>query len=155
MAIANVFLTELEHEAPLTRKTLERVPDDKLDFKPHQKSFSMADLATHLTELAQWGVDVLTQDVFDLDPKNFKREPAKSRQELLELWDKKLTAMKEALHGKDDAHMSANWKLLKSKSSPLTSTGIPVTKTLPTGMSLMPRQPRIRGNTTVRFLSAV
>ena len=66
MAIANGLLAELEHEAALTRKTLERVPDDKLDYKPHDKSFSMGELSGHIANVPQWGPTTIHMDVFDL-----------------------------------------------------------------------------------------
>ena len=54
MSIAHSMLPEFDHEMANTRKTLERVPDDKFDWKPHDKSFSMGSLASHLSNLPSW-----------------------------------------------------------------------------------------------------
>lgn len=51
MATIQTFLHELESEAQTTRKMLERVPNDKYDWKPHEKSMTIRQLATHIAEL--------------------------------------------------------------------------------------------------------
>ena len=50
MAIKDAFIAELKHEASLTKKMLERVPLEKADWKPHEKSMSLGRLATHIAE---------------------------------------------------------------------------------------------------------
>src|SRR4029077_12904477 len=56
MSIAQTFLREFDHEMASTRRLLERVPVDRLAWKPHGKSKSLGELATHVTELARWGI---------------------------------------------------------------------------------------------------
>ncbi|UCC48459.1 MAG: hypothetical protein JSV41_13520, partial [Gemmatimonadota bacterium] len=60
MAINESLLMELDHQSATTRRVLERVPEDKLDWKPHERSMTMGRLATHLAELPGWGEVVLT-----------------------------------------------------------------------------------------------
>ena len=64
MSISQSLLSEFDQESTSTRKTLERVPADKLDYKPHEKSMTMGRLAQHLAEMPGWGVVTLTSDEF-------------------------------------------------------------------------------------------
>ena len=68
MAISQALLPEFDQEFANTRKMLERVPDDKLAWKPHPKSFSMGDLATHIAEVPGWMGVTIEQDSFDVAP---------------------------------------------------------------------------------------
>lgn len=58
MAIVDPLLREFDHEMPTTRRVLERVPEDRLDWKPHPRSMSLRQLATHITELPRWGLRI-------------------------------------------------------------------------------------------------
>ena len=62
-----MWLPEFDHEFAETRKSLERVPEDRFDWKPHEKSFSLHDLAAHCAEVPQWVGVTLEMDGFDLD----------------------------------------------------------------------------------------
>ena len=66
MPIVDALLPEFDHEMTVTRKLLERVPDDKFDWKPHQKSMSLGQLAQHVATIPMWGSMTLTQTEFDL-----------------------------------------------------------------------------------------
>src|ERR1044071_6500384 len=66
MPITKTIAEELEREAPVTARVLERVPTDKMDFRPHAKSKTAGDLAYHIAALPSLGVIVLKQD--ELDP---------------------------------------------------------------------------------------
>ena len=68
MKITDALLPEFDQEMTNTRKTLERVPDDKLDWKPHPKSFAMGSLATHIVNMLGWTVDTIQKDSFDIAP---------------------------------------------------------------------------------------
>src|SRR5260370_38839140 len=68
MKISEALLPEYDQEMANTRTTLERVPDDKLDWKPHPKSFPMGSLATHICGLIGWTVDIFQKDSFDGAP---------------------------------------------------------------------------------------
>ena len=75
MSIIQFLLKEMEQEAQTTRKMLERIPNDKYDWKPHEKSMSLRQLATHVAELPSWVPMVLTTDELDFasnpyQPKN-------------------------------------------------------------------------------------
>ena len=66
MSIAETFLPELEQEAAITRRVLERVPEDKLTWKPHEKSMSLARLATHIANVPGDIVDFISPEEFKI-----------------------------------------------------------------------------------------
>jgi uncharacterized damage-inducible protein DinB len=115
MSIAASMLPEFDMEMANTRKTLERIPADKFDFKPHEKSMSMINLATHIANMVDWGTTTLTQDEFDMQPPGtepYKELPASSVAELLEKFDTNATAMRAALTTVTDEAMMKGWSLL-------------------------------------------
>ncbi len=115
MSISASLLPELDQEMAGTRTTLERIPEDKFDFRPHPKSFTMINLATHITNMLGWGRDTLTTESFDVAPvggEPYKEEPAASVAELLEKFDKNLAEFREGLAKATDEEMFANWSLL-------------------------------------------
>ena len=66
MRMSDALLPEFDHEMANTRKTLERVPEDKLGWKPHEKSMTMGRLAGHIAELAGWGKTTIETDSLNL-----------------------------------------------------------------------------------------
>jgi uncharacterized damage-inducible protein DinB len=116
MSISASLLPEFDQEMANTRKALERIPDDKFDWKPHEKSWAMGGLATHLANLPIWTVFTINQDSLDLAPpsgESFTVEPKNSRQELLEDFDKNAAAARDAIAGASDEEMLKPWTLLK------------------------------------------
>ncbi|MGJ1436666.1 DinB family protein [Sphingobacterium siyangense] len=65
MSIKKSYLIELDHETKNTKRILERIPDDKLDWHPHEKSMSLGELAAHVVELHNWVHKAIPKDVFD------------------------------------------------------------------------------------------
>jgi uncharacterized damage-inducible protein DinB len=115
MKISEALLPEFDQEMGNTRKTLERVADDKLDWKPHPKSFPMGSLATHVCGLIGWTVDIFQKDSFDVAPVGappYKEEPAKSQKELLDKFDKNVKAARASIAGASDEQFMQNWSLL-------------------------------------------
>jgi uncharacterized damage-inducible protein DinB len=116
MAISASLLPEFDQEMANTRKALERVPDDKLGWKPHEKSMSMGGLATHLANLPIWTVLTINQDSLDLEPPgggSLRVEEKRSRREILEDFDKNVTAARDAVAGASDEELLKPWSLLK------------------------------------------
>ncbi len=115
MSIAAMLLPEFDQEMANTRKTLERVPDAKLDWKPHTKSFNMISLATHIANMAGWLKEIMTLDQLDIAPPGappYKEEPAKSSADLLEKFDRNVAAARAALEGTSDEAFGKPWSLL-------------------------------------------
>ena len=65
MAIRDLLIPEWENEIKITRRMLERVPFEKGDWKPHEKSFTLGRLATHVAEIPGWLSMTLTTDELD------------------------------------------------------------------------------------------
>jgi uncharacterized damage-inducible protein DinB len=115
MTIKDALLPEFDQEMANTRKTLERVPEDKFAWKPHPKSFSMISLATHIATMTGWAVDTMTKDSFDISPPGappYKEELAASRAQLLEKFDKSVSGARAAIAGATDETFLKPWSLL-------------------------------------------
>jgi uncharacterized damage-inducible protein DinB len=129
MALRDALLPEFDHEMANTRKTLERVPDDKLDWKPHAKSTAMGGLATHLSNLPTWANHAINEDSLDLAPEGKPLPPApavKSRTELLELFDCNVASARAAIAAATDEDLFKSWTLLNSGQQILTLPKIAV-----------------------------
>ena len=81
--IKNSFIGELKYESDLTKKMLERVPFEKALWKPHEKSYTLGRLATHIAEIPQWVSRIITIDDFDFMAQTFSRHTAASQEELM------------------------------------------------------------------------
>src|ERR1700753_2826981 len=106
--ISQSMLPEFDNEMGNTRKSLERVPEDKFSFKPHDKSMTLGALATHLSTINHWAEAIVGQDVFDVSTAPRPTE-AKTRAEVLDNFDKNLAVARKAIAGCTDAQMSAPW----------------------------------------------
>jgi uncharacterized damage-inducible protein DinB len=110
MAISDSLISELKHEVIATRKVLERVPDDRLSWKPHQKSFSFIQLASHVATIPEWVEATLNHEEMVL-PENYKPWIGTSSAELVERFDKAASAAIEHLSGYPDEEMMKLWIL--------------------------------------------
>lgn len=110
MALKDGLLAEYDHEIGTTRKLLERVPDDKLRWKPHQKSMSLGGLATHLSALPHWGGAILNESSFDLAAAGPDVQEKTSRAEILKAFEES-TRQTRAWLDKSDAELGAPWSL--------------------------------------------
>ena len=128
MGLSEALLPEFDHEMANTRKTLERIPEDKLGWKPHEKSGTLSWLATHLANLPSWSVLTLDQDSFDLPSPESRRQtpPANSRKEVLETFDKNVAAARAAIARASDAHLLKPWTLRSAGKTVLTLPKIAV-----------------------------
>jgi uncharacterized damage-inducible protein DinB len=111
MKISDVLLPEFDQEMASTRKTLERIPEDKLAWKPHEKSMTLGRLAGHVAELPGFGSTVIGTDSLDFSSGNYKPLIAASRQQVLEAFDKNVTAARTAIAGASDEHYMQPWSL--------------------------------------------
>jgi uncharacterized damage-inducible protein DinB len=110
VAIADALLPEFDHEMAVTRKLLERVPEEKFAWKPHPKSMSLVELSTHVATIPSWGVPTLNESELDFGGQNVNTA-ATSRADLLARFDKNVAETRAALVGKTDAEMMAAWSL--------------------------------------------
>ena len=110
MSMSQAFLHEFDHEAKTTRRVLERVPNDRLAWKPHQKSMSLGQLALHVATLPGAIAEISLQSPFQA-PK-FVQPSASSASELLPALDESLAKAKRALGNQDDASLTSMWRLM-------------------------------------------
>lgn len=110
MAIRDGLINELQHEAATTRKILERVPADKFDWKPHEKSMAMGRLATHVADMFSWFPGTLERDEIDFANGYEEPKPA-TTEELVALLDKNAAAARESLQKMEDAGFMKEWTL--------------------------------------------
>ena len=108
MALNIALLKELEHEAAKTRKMLERVPMEKADWKPHEKSYSLGSLAIHIARLPSWVERVNTSDEFDVAKGVLPKLPGNS-EELLTFFDTNIAAATRNLQGATDELLMKPW----------------------------------------------
>lgn len=110
--IAENVLTDLAAEIANTRLMLERVPADRLEFTPHEKSWPLQKLASHLTDFPMWGEMTLTTDVLDLE-EPFPPQPPMptSASGFLAQFDERMAAFTDAMADVTDAQMMEPWTL--------------------------------------------
>lgn len=118
MPMADALLPEFDHEMATTRKLLERVPDDRFDWKPHGKSSSLGQLAQHVATLPMWG-SFLKEAEFDLAGEFNPPMPA-SRADLLTTFDKEAARARAQIAGMSDAELMAPWALKRGKETLFT-----------------------------------
>jgi hypothetical protein len=115
MPMRDALLPELNNELATTRKFLERVPEDKTAWKPHEKSMPMGRLAAHVAELPGWAATTLTQDSLDINPPGgpgFTPVLMTSREQLLALFEKSAAAARSAISSVSDEDLMKPWSLL-------------------------------------------
>ena len=111
MALSKALLPEFDQEMANTRKTLERIPEDKLAWKPHEKSMPLGRLAGHVAELPGFATTTIEKDSLNLSMGEFKPLIATSRQQVLDAFDKKVAEARAAIAGASDEHMMKPWSL--------------------------------------------
>ena len=102
---------EFDRETQTTRTHLERLPEDKLDWRPHEKSFTAGGLASHIVECVSWAEAIFNRDEFDFDPATYKAFTAVSVADLLKAFDERIAAGKQALARTVDADLLKPWQL--------------------------------------------
>jgi uncharacterized damage-inducible protein DinB len=112
--ISQALLSEFDVEIASTRKTLERVPEDKPDFRPHDKSMPLARLAGHVAEVPTWAIMTLTKDEIDINPTDGPKYTPfvmTTRNELLARFDEDVKKTREALAAASDESMMETWTM--------------------------------------------
>jgi len=106
------FLAELEQEGQTTKRVLDRIPDDKLTWKPHPKSFSLGQLGLHIASLPGNLAAMAVQE--SMEAPNFSQVEGKSRKEMVDVYSAGLQSAKETLSKMDDARLMSSWNLTKN-----------------------------------------
>lgn len=105
------IVQELENEATTTRRVLERVPSDKLAWKPHAKSMSLGQLAIHVASLPAFATAVMAADELDALATPYREPTLATREELLAQLDATAAGLRDAVNAADHATFGRNWKL--------------------------------------------
>jgi uncharacterized damage-inducible protein DinB len=111
MGMGEPLAAELKQEAATTRRLLERVPEDKLDWRPHEKSMTLGRLAGHVAELPSLLGPVVGADELDFASGEYKPFNAASVAEILEKFDKNIADGVEGLKGMADERALDKWRL--------------------------------------------
>ena len=116
MSISAALLPEFDHETQVTRTCLERIPGDKLGWKPHEKSMSLGKLGSHLASVLSWMPMTIEQSEFDVAPPGgepFSPPQYTSVEEMLGAFDQGVAAARAALEKASDETLMAQWSLKK------------------------------------------
>ncbi len=117
MSYAAQILPEFDQEMANTRKVLERVPDDKLDWRPHPKLNTIGWNANHLAEIPGWVEGTLTKSAWDIAPVGgtaYESPSFTNRHQIIELFDRNVAAAQHAIAEAEDGQMEEFWSLLQA-----------------------------------------
>src|SRR5262249_33327349 len=123
MKLNQAFLAEVDQEMATTRKALERVPDGKFGWKPHEKSMPMGRLASHVATLPSWAVETLRRDSLDIAPEGgepYKMPEGNTTKELLDIFDQCVKDARAAISETSDEDFAKSWSLLMTGKNILT-----------------------------------
>jgi len=115
MKMTDLFLAQLEAEAVLTRPVLERVPEGRNDWKPHEKSMPLGYLAALVAKLPAWIAMMIKKDDYEMKAaggSSYHPQPSRTSRELLQVLHESLAEAREALASTTDEHLLKNWRLL-------------------------------------------
>lgn len=111
MGLGEALHAEMEQEAATTRKVLERIPAEKFDWKPHEKSMGMGQLASHIAEMFSWTKPTLEQPELDFSKFDYKPFVPASSEELVEFFDKSVAEALNILKNTSDETFFEPWTM--------------------------------------------
>jgi uncharacterized damage-inducible protein DinB len=117
MKLTDLFLAQLDAEAARTRRTLERTPEGRDDWKPHEKSMPLGRLAMLVARMPSWISLIVKQDELDLNPSggsNIDQRPLRTSAELVQALDEGIADARKVLEDTNDDHLMTTWRLLVS-----------------------------------------
>ena len=117
MTVTEMFLAQFDDEVKRTRRTLERVPEGKDDWKPHDKSMALGRLAMVVAQMPSWFALIINQDELDLNPPGggkFEQKPLRTPSELVKALDEGAAQGRKALADTNAEHLQKPWRLLVS-----------------------------------------
>lgn len=130
MAIADSLVMELEREAATTKRVLERVPNDKLSWKPHPKSMSLGQLALHVAETPGFVADMASRPIYEVSAASFEQRAAGSAAELLPALEQSINKATTMLKGMDDGSAMSMWKAVRNGKEVFSAPRVGVVRTI-------------------------
>jgi uncharacterized damage-inducible protein DinB len=109
--LTQMLLAELEQESQVTRRILQRVPEASFGWRPHQRSFTLGQLALHIAIIPSLGERVLSPDVGS--PPEFVQQEARSSEELVTAFDQSLASGRRFLSELTPERAEATWRLVR------------------------------------------
>jgi len=109
--LGQVLAMEMEHEAAIARRLLERLPEDKFEWQPHEKSMTLGRLAGHVAETFDWTGITILQDELDFATMDYQPEPVTTTAALLEKLDTSVKAAIEVLNNVSDENIMQPWTM--------------------------------------------
>src|SRR5215203_4038946 len=109
--LAAALIGELQQEAAVTRKCLERIPAEKFDYQPHEKSMKMGRLAVHVAEMTGWVIETVNKPELDFATMDYKPFEPQTTEELVEFFVKIVVDSIEALKTASDEALMEDWTL--------------------------------------------
>ena len=107
--IKQAMINEIKHEAAQTKKLLERVPFDKFDWSPHEKSMKLGKLAVHVAEIPRWSSRILTATEFDFIKAGYKQAEVNSTDELVQLFENNVQTVLDGFNAATDDDLVDKW----------------------------------------------
>lgn len=132
MSIATLLLPEFEQEMSGVRRVLERIPNDKLSWRAHEKSNTIGWLANHLADIPSWVEGTMRADEWDIHPvgsEGYKSPAHEDIGAILEMFDANVATAKPLIAATDDETFAKPWSLLIQGEPVLTSTKHGVVRT--------------------------
>jgi len=111
MTRIDTLLAEFAHETATARKHLERLPTGQFEWRPHAKSFTAGELASHLIDCIRWAEPIFGGDELDMDPSTYRPFHAKSIESLLETFDADVARAKQVMANAADKSATNPWRL--------------------------------------------
>lgn len=115
MKMTELYLAQLEREAASTRRALERMPEGKNDWRPHEKSMPLGYLAALVANMPGWIAFMVNQDELDItspEGAKFKPHEASSSRELVQMFEESVAKGRDALANTTDEHLMTPWKFM-------------------------------------------
>ena len=128
-----MLLPEFDMEMANTRKTLERIPEDKFGWKPHEKSMTLGRLAGHVAEMPAWAVPTVDLESLDIAPPGappYVPPKLTTRQDVLDLFDKNITDARAAIARASDENLGKPWSLLMGGKTIFTMPRVAVLRSM-------------------------
>jgi uncharacterized damage-inducible protein DinB len=113
MSMTEPILAEMAHEMATTRRLLERLPQEQLGWKPHEKSMTLGRLASHIAEIPGWVSEIVDREGFDVGASGYVPPTVATVAQILEMFDRTTRLAAEAVRRQTAERLMATWRLTK------------------------------------------